>query len=153
MNVLMPLLLATFASVAHSQPRPATPEAAVRAWAEAFNGCSADKLVALYEHCVYTQSVLWDINAFDQWGVQLGKVLAQRIIPELEAKDEPTLGHDTSTNALIRRYRDRALVLVTAACRAPANISPSTSNQPWLPSSPITIAPAGPGWLMSPPRP
>ena len=63
------------------------------------------KLVALYEHAVFTQGVIWQINSFDQWGVELGKVLAQRIIPELEAETEPALGHDSSTNALIRRYR------------------------------------------------
>src|SRR2546425_911578 len=63
------------------------------------------KLVALYEHSVFTQGTLWNINSFDQWGVELGKVLAQRIIPELESKTEPTLGHDSSTNNLIRRYR------------------------------------------------
>ncbi|HTL27718.1 MAG TPA: glucose-6-phosphate isomerase [Tepidisphaeraceae bacterium] len=64
-------------------------------------------LVALYEHTVFTQAAIWDINAFDQWGVELGKVLAQRIIPELEADTEPKLGHDSSTNALIRRCRRR----------------------------------------------
>ncbi len=63
------------------------------------------KLVALYEHSVFTQGTVWNINSFDQWGVELGKVLAQRIVPELEGKDEPKLGHDSSTNALIRRYR------------------------------------------------
>jgi glucose-6-phosphate isomerase len=63
------------------------------------------KLVALYEHCVFTQGVIWQINSFDQWGVELGKVLAQRIIPELESETEPSLGHDSSTNNLIRRYR------------------------------------------------
>jgi len=63
------------------------------------------KLVALYEHDVYTQSVIWDIDPFDQWGVELGKVLAQRIIPELTSATEPVLAHDTSTNALIRRFR------------------------------------------------
>jgi glucose-6-phosphate isomerase len=63
------------------------------------------KLVALYEHAVFTQGVIWNIDSFDQWGVELGKVLAQRIIPELESKAEPTLGHDSSTNSLIRRYR------------------------------------------------
>jgi glucose-6-phosphate isomerase len=62
-------------------------------------------LVALYEHSVFTQGAIWDIDSFDQWGVELGKVLAQQIIPELESKDEPELQHDTSTNALIRRYR------------------------------------------------
>jgi glucose-6-phosphate isomerase len=63
------------------------------------------KLVALYEHCVFTQGVIWNIDSFDQWGVELGKVLAQRIVPELEAKSEPKLAHDSSTNNLIRRYR------------------------------------------------
>jgi glucose-6-phosphate isomerase len=63
------------------------------------------KLVALYEHCVFTQGAIWDVDSFDQWGVELGKVLAQRIIPELEDKTEPKLGHDSSTNNLIRRYR------------------------------------------------
>jgi glucose-6-phosphate isomerase len=62
-------------------------------------------LVALYEHSVFTQGVVWNIDSFDQWGVELGKVLAQRIIPELDARTEPTLGHDSSTNNLIRRYR------------------------------------------------
>jgi len=63
------------------------------------------KLVALYEHSVFTQGTIWDIDSFDQWGVELGKVLAQRIIPELESKSDVKLGHDSSTNALIRRYR------------------------------------------------
>jgi glucose-6-phosphate isomerase len=63
------------------------------------------KLVALYEHSVFTQGTIWDIDSFDQWGVELGKKLAQRIIPELESRDEPQLGHDGSTNTLIRRYR------------------------------------------------
>ncbi|MFA4901924.1 MAG: glucose-6-phosphate isomerase [Desulfobaccales bacterium] len=63
------------------------------------------KLVALYEHCVFTQGAIWNINSFDQWGVELGKALAQRIIPELESPAEPQLGHDSSTNTLIRRYR------------------------------------------------
>jgi glucose-6-phosphate isomerase len=63
------------------------------------------KLVALYEHSVFTQGTIWDIDSFDQWGVELGKVLAQRIIPELEGKNEPELAHDSSTNNLIRRYR------------------------------------------------
>jgi glucose-6-phosphate isomerase len=63
------------------------------------------KLVALYEHSVFTQGALWNIGSFDQWGVELGKVLAQRIVPELESNDEPALEHDSSTNALIRRYR------------------------------------------------
>jgi glucose-6-phosphate isomerase len=63
------------------------------------------KLVALYEHSVFTQGVIWNIDSFDQWGVELGKVLAQNIIPELEGTTEPPLGHDSSTNNLIRRYR------------------------------------------------
>ena len=63
------------------------------------------KLVALYEHSVFTQGTIWNINSFDQWGVELGKALAQRIIPELEASSEPELKHDSSTNNLIRRYR------------------------------------------------
>ncbi|MCI0703264.1 MAG: glucose-6-phosphate isomerase [Planctomycetia bacterium] len=62
-------------------------------------------LIALYEHIVFTQGVIWDLGSFDQWGVELGKVLAQRIVPELEGSTEPNLKHDTSTNALIRRYR------------------------------------------------
>jgi glucose-6-phosphate isomerase len=63
------------------------------------------KLVALYEHAVFTQGAIWQIDSFDQWGVELGKVLAQRIIPELENKTEPPLKHDSSTNAVIRHYR------------------------------------------------
>jgi len=63
------------------------------------------KLVALYEHTVFTEGAIWSIDSFDQWGVELGKVLAQRIIPQLESKDEPVLSHDSSTNNLICRYR------------------------------------------------
>ena len=63
------------------------------------------KLVALYEHVVFVQGSIWQIDSFDQWGVELGKVLAQRIIPQLESTTEPALDHDSSTNALIRRYR------------------------------------------------
>ena len=62
-------------------------------------------LVALYEHSVFTQGTIWGINSFDQWGVELGKELATRIVAELESEDEPELTHDSSTNALIRRYR------------------------------------------------
>ena len=62
-------------------------------------------LVALYEHSVFTQGAIWGIDSFDQWGVELGKVLAVKIIPELTSTDEPALDHDSSTNALIRRYR------------------------------------------------
>ena len=68
---------------------------------------SLGKLVALYEHTVFTEGAIWSIDSFDQWGVELGKVLAQRIIPELETKDEPSLNHDSSTNQQIRRYRAR----------------------------------------------
>ncbi len=73
--------------------------------AEVIDPQTLGKLVALYEHSVFTQGVIWDINSFDQWGVELGKVLAQRIIPELESQDAPDLQHDSSTNALIARYR------------------------------------------------
>ncbi len=65
------------------------------------------KLVALYEHSVFTQGIIWQIDSFDQWGVELGKVLAQRIIPEVEGVSEPNLKHDSSTNQLIQRYRHR----------------------------------------------
>jgi glucose-6-phosphate isomerase len=65
------------------------------------------KLLALYEHSVFTQGIVWNLDSFDQWGVELGKVLAQRIIPELESSEEPALNHDSSTNNLIRRYRAR----------------------------------------------
>jgi glucose-6-phosphate isomerase len=73
--------------------------------AEQLTPAMLGKLVALYEHCVFTQGAIWHIDSFDQWGVELGKVLAQRIIPELESPAAPTLSHDSSTNALIRRYR------------------------------------------------
>jgi glucose-6-phosphate isomerase len=63
------------------------------------------ELVAAYEHKVFTQGVIWGINSFDQWGVELGKSLALRIVPELTSEAEPSLGHDSSTNSLIRRYR------------------------------------------------
>jgi len=65
------------------------------------------KLVALYEHSVFTQGVIWSIDSFDQCGVELGKVLAQRIVPELESQEEPSLTHDSSTNHLIRRHREK----------------------------------------------
>ena len=61
-------------------------------------------LVALYEHSVFTQGAIWHIDSFDQWGVELGKVLANRTVPQLEGAAEPSLHHDSSTNALIRRY-------------------------------------------------
>ena len=73
--------------------------------AEKLTPAMLGKLVALYEHSVFTQGTIWDIDSFDQWGVELGKVLAQRIIPELESKVEPKLAHDSSTNNVIRRYR------------------------------------------------
>jgi glucose-6-phosphate isomerase len=63
------------------------------------------KLVALYEHIVFTQGAIWELDSFDQWGVELGKVLAQNIIPELKSVVEPKLNHDSSTNNLIRNYR------------------------------------------------
>ena len=73
--------------------------------AEKLDPFTLGTLIALYEHAVFTQGVIWGINSFDQWGVELGKVLAQRIIPELESPTEPELHHDSSTNALIRLYR------------------------------------------------
>jgi glucose-6-phosphate isomerase len=75
--------------------------------AERLTPATLGKLVSLYEHSVFTQGVIWDINSFDQWGVELGKALALRIIPELRAPDQPRLEHDSSTNALIRRFRSR----------------------------------------------
>jgi glucose-6-phosphate isomerase len=72
---------------------------------EALTPAALGKLVALYEHIVFTQGTIWQIDSFDQWGVELGKALAQRIIPELESATEPKLEHDSSTNTLIRRYR------------------------------------------------
>jgi glucose-6-phosphate isomerase len=73
--------------------------------AEQLTPRSLGALIALYEHSVFTQGVIWGIDSFDQWGVELGKALAQRIIPELESATDPELNHDSSTNALIRRYR------------------------------------------------
>ncbi len=73
--------------------------------AERLTPAALGALVALYEHAVFVQGVVWHIDSFDQWGVELGKVLAQRIVPELEPGLEPRLQHDSSTNALIRRYR------------------------------------------------
>jgi len=68
---------------------------------------SLGKLIALYEHSVFTQGAIWNIDPFDQWGVELGKQLASKVIPELQSADDPELAHDSSTNALIRRYRLR----------------------------------------------
>jgi glucose-6-phosphate isomerase len=73
--------------------------------AERLDPFTLGTLVALYEHSVFTQGAIWGIDSFDQWGVELGKVLAKRIVPELRAAEEPELQHDSSTNALIRRYR------------------------------------------------
>ena len=73
--------------------------------ADKLDPATLGKLVALYEHSVFTQGIIWQIDSFDQWGVELGKALAQKIIPELEGKDQPELAHDSSTNALIHRYR------------------------------------------------
>jgi len=73
--------------------------------AERLTPVTLGALVAMYEHKIFTQGTIWRINSFDQWGVELGKALASRIIPELASKDEPTLSHDSSTNNLIRRYR------------------------------------------------
>jgi glucose-6-phosphate isomerase len=74
--------------------------------AEVLTPYSLGTLIALYEHSVFTQGTVWGIDSFDQWGVELGKVLAKRIIPELESEGEPDLAHDSSTNALIRHYRE-----------------------------------------------
>jgi len=73
--------------------------------AECLSPETLGSLIALYEHSVFTQGAIWNINSFDQWGVELGKALAQRVVPELESTDEPPLKHDSSTNALIRYYR------------------------------------------------
>jgi glucose-6-phosphate isomerase len=73
--------------------------------AEALTPFSLGTLIALYEHSVFTQGAIWGIDSFDQWGVELGKALANQIAPELESETEPQLAHDSSTNALIRRYR------------------------------------------------
>ena len=75
--------------------------------AERLDPATLGKLVALYEHSVFTQGTVWGIDSFDQWGVELGKTLAKRIVPELQSREQPDLGHDSSTNALIRAYRER----------------------------------------------
>jgi glucose-6-phosphate isomerase len=75
--------------------------------AERLDPATLGKLVALYEHSVFTQGTIWGIDSFDQWGVELGKTLAKRIVPEVQAPGDPDLGHDSSTNALIRAYRAR----------------------------------------------
>ena len=81
--------------------------------AERFDPATLGSLVALYEHSVFTQGTIWGIDSFDQWGVELGKALARAIVPELQAGREPKLRHDSSTNALIRRYRRGAALAVT----------------------------------------
>jgi glucose-6-phosphate isomerase len=86
--------------------------------AERLTPFSLGTLIALYEHSVFTQGAIWGIDSFDQWGVELGKVLAKRISPELESETEPRLDHDSSTNALIRRYR--AMRMSDAAAKEPA---------------------------------
>jgi glucose-6-phosphate isomerase len=73
--------------------------------AERLTPFSLGTLIALYEHSVFTQGAIWGIDSFDQWGVELGKVLAKQIAPELSSDTEPRLAHDSSTNSLIRRYR------------------------------------------------
>jgi glucose-6-phosphate isomerase len=73
--------------------------------AERLDPATFGAIIALYEHKVFTQGAIWGINSFDQWGVELGKALAQQIAPELTSASEPALDHDSSTNALIRRYR------------------------------------------------
>ncbi|MHB8167319.1 MAG: glucose-6-phosphate isomerase [Sulfuricella sp.] len=92
------------------------------------------KLVALYEHSVFTQGAIWNIDSFDQWGVELGKVLAQQILPELDTKAEPKLGHDSSTNCLIRRYR-KLKEGATAANRLRAPIKPGGKRNPTVKQS------------------
>ena len=72
---------------------------------DALTPAALGKLVALYEHVVFAQGAIWDVDSFDQWGVELGKVLAQRILAEISSATEPELKHDASTNALVRRYR------------------------------------------------
>jgi glucose-6-phosphate isomerase len=85
-------------------------------------------LVALYEHSVFTQGAVWGIDSFDQWGVELGKVLAKRIVPELQADEEPKLSHDSSTNALIRRYRQARRGAVPAPGDPPAGRGQAASS-------------------------
>ena len=75
--------------------------------ADALTPATLGALIALYEHKVFVQGTIWDVNSFDQWGVELGKVLANRLVPELTAAGAPPLAHDGSTNALVRRYRAR----------------------------------------------
>ena len=74
---------------------------------ERLDAATLGKLVALYEHKVYVQGVIWDVNSFDQWGVELGKVLAKKVLAELTDPGDPPLAHDTSTNAIVRWLRER----------------------------------------------
>jgi glucose-6-phosphate isomerase len=83
----------------------ADPARGERLTAERLTPAALGTLVALYEHSLFTQGVLWPVDSFDPWGVELGKVLAQQMIPELESKMAPALGHDSSTHNLSRRYR------------------------------------------------
>jgi glucose-6-phosphate isomerase len=116
-NVLAQAEALAFGKTAHEVRAEGVPEALVPhrvfpgnrpssvLFAERLGPETLGALVALYEHSVFTQGVVWHIDSFDQWGVELGKVLAQRIVPELQSPAEPPLVHDSSTNALIRRYR------------------------------------------------
>ena len=88
------------------------------------------KLVVLYEHSVFTQGTIWGIDSFDQWGVELGKVLAQRIIPELENKTMPNLQHDSSTNALIRLYRKREIFMTIQRSPGPEDTGYDLAGKP-----------------------
>ena len=81
--------------------------------AEKLTPATLGKFIALYEHSVFTQGAIWNIDSFDQWGVELGKVLAQRILGELESATEPEKTHDSSTNHLIRFYRNKVQALRT----------------------------------------
>jgi len=85
-------------------------------------------LIALYEHSVFTQATIWQIDSFDRWGVELGKALAQRIVPELESPDEPPLDHDSSINALIRRYRKGKQPASASASSVPFEERPKVMN-------------------------
>jgi glucose-6-phosphate isomerase len=116
-NVLAQAEALAFGKTAHEVRAEGVPEALVPhrvfpgnrpssvLFAERLGPETLGALVALYEHSVFTQGVVWHIDSFDQWGVELGKVLAQRIVAELQSPAEPPLVHDSSTNALIRRYR------------------------------------------------
>ena len=95
-------------------------------------------LVALYEHSVFTQGAIWGIDFFDQWGVELGKALAKRIIPELAHGAEPALAHDSSTNALIRRYRSLQGVRV-ASCPISPQSKARTAHWPKRRSTPTCL--------------